>query len=184
MDFMFMMNEVMEDMFDMFCSYYKGYNISKGNLSTFKLIKKVSKEFIQQRRSEGEKDNIIIDNCKKNLDTFIETYRHTPKKIKSYSKEEQHTLFVSFNSYIFTLIELKGIEDDEFNGFMIIKRVGGVCITFMMSDFPYICSGCYKLSDDKMKKCSGCKTKSIYYCSRECQKENWKEHKKNCESAK
>ena len=44
-----------------------------------------------------------------------------------------------------------------------------------------ICSNCFKSSDDKieLKRCSSCHL--VFYCSLECQKENWKIHKKTCQ---
>lgn len=41
------------------------------------------------------------------------------------------------------------------------------------------CIVCLK-SNDKNMKCSICKNKYVYYCSRECQKKDWKEHKHFC----
>ena len=39
------------------------------------------------------------------------------------------------------------------------------------------CKVCNK-SSDRLNKCSACK--SVYYCSSECQKVDWKSHKTNC----
>ena len=33
-------------------------------------------------------------------------------------------------------------------------------------------------TDRKLERCSGCMR--VYYCGRECQKKDWKEHKKDC----
>ena len=33
-------------------------------------------------------------------------------------------------------------------------------------------------TERKLERCSGCKL--VYYCSRECQKRDWKEHKAHC----
>ena len=42
-----------------------------------------------------------------------------------------------------------------------------------------ICCGCHKATVmTKIKKCGACK--AVQYCSLECQKEDWKKHKKNC----
>ena len=42
----------------------------------------------------------------------------------------------------------------------------------------HVCACCEKISQSKMKKCSGCENE--YYCSAECQKIHWKQHKKVC----
>jgi len=42
-----------------------------------------------------------------------------------------------------------------------------------------LCDGCHKASLlDNLKKCGNCKT--VSYCSRECQKADWKAHKPRC----
>ena len=43
------------------------------------------------------------------------------------------------------------------------------------------CANCKKFGL-KFKKCSACQ--SVYYCSRECQRSDWKKHKKVCKKAK
>lgn len=42
------------------------------------------------------------------------------------------------------------------------------------------CGKCSRLEQksEKFKKCARCK--STYYCGRECQKKDWKRHKKSC----
>jgi len=39
------------------------------------------------------------------------------------------------------------------------------------------CTGCNKVG---LKKCKSCK--AVYYCSIECQKKDWKNHKVNCKA--
>ena len=46
--------------------------------------------------------------------------------------------------------------------------------------YKKICFGCGKLSNSKIKICSGCN--KIYYCNRECQKRDWKNHKAICKT--
>jgi len=42
-----------------------------------------------------------------------------------------------------------------------------------------VCNRCLKVA---AKKCANCET--VRYCSRECQRRDWKEHKRICESNK
>jgi hypothetical protein len=44
------------------------------------------------------------------------------------------------------------------------------------------CAFCQKPSEKNRKKCSGCKSKKVFYCSIDCQKQHWPEHKQNCET--
>ena len=51
------------------------------------------------------------------------------------------------------------------------------------------CTVCYKRNNKKksikVRKCSGCKAKCLYYCSRKCQKYHWKhEHRRFCDIIK
>lgn len=49
-----------------------------------------------------------------------------------------------------------------------------------------VCAKCHKREeyffDPVLRRCSGCTSKKVYYCSQECQREHWKEsHRKECE---
>ncbi|KAH9937669.1 uncharacterized protein B0H18DRAFT_971679 [Fomitopsis serialis] len=51
-----------------------------------------------------------------------------------------------------------------------------------MFEHSYECSKCRRmLSKESIKMCSGCKT--MGYCSKECQRADWKDHKPNCRGA-
>lgn len=62
-------------------------------------------------------------------------------------------------------IHTKEIIDESFksvkNGFVYVP--------------PGLCNTCFQ---EATKKCGRCK--NVYYCSRECQRKDWKSHKKNC----
>ena len=47
------------------------------------------------------------------------------------------------------------------------------------SDTKYTCASCGKMAK-KMSRCTKCKMS--YYCNRECQKKNWKLHKRICKN--
>ncbi|XP_052083857.1 uncharacterized protein LOC127721212 isoform X1 [Mytilus californianus] len=46
----------------------------------------------------------------------------------------------------------------------------------------YFCFQCFCKSDIKLKKCSRCKVST--YCDKQCQRKNWKIHKKTCKMAR
>lgn len=46
---------------------------------------------------------------------------------------------------------------------------------------PYFCTFCQKMNEENRKKCSGCKSQKVCYCSEDCQKKHWFEHKAVCE---
>lgn len=49
------------------------------------------------------------------------------------------------------------------------------------SDTSEVCAGCKKSPtslSQALKRCARCK--EVFYCSRECQKTDWKSHKKSC----
>lgn len=58
---------------------------------------------------------------------------------------------------------------------------GSININLREYLIKFTCIGCRKPSLDKMKKCGACKSKSIYFCSKECQIKNWKQHASDCE---
>tara|TARA_R110002126_G_scaffold197975_3_gene345672 strand:- start:225 stop:851 length:627 start_codon:yes stop_codon:yes gene_type:complete len=61
------------------------------------------------------------------------------------------------------------------------KNEKAYCLTFTWEELPYkMCANTdCEVYSNRMKKCSVCE--STRYCSTECQKKHWKEHKKVCE---
>ena len=56
----------------------------------------------------------------------------------------------------------------------------GVSFQLTKRDKTCLCAGCGFIADVKLQKCSGCKTKKVYYCSKECQRKHWSFHKLDC----
>ena len=82
--------------------------------------------------------------------------------------------FVSKPREILRCMEGSGVGDDEM---MRIRRA----VERLERDIQRnICAGCGKEGgeDAPLRKCSRCKT--VYYCSRTCQKIHWPEHKSVC----
>jgi len=54
--------------------------------------------------------------------------------------------------------------------------------SFVQKKTKSICSNCLLPSETKFQKCSKCIQNKVYYCSKECQKQHWNEHKSVCEN--
>ena len=81
--------------------------------------------------------------------------------------------------FVYVLIKLKYIKDDDNNGFQNMDfqgasiadlRQAGLISKKKAIDTCVVCA-----VKGAFKKCSGCK--KDYYCGAECQKEDWKRHK-------
>ncbi|KLO12414.1 hypothetical protein SCHPADRAFT_890810 [Schizopora paradoxa] len=69
-----------------------------------------------------------------------------------------------FTGHAFERAVLKGVYDIKFR-----------------KEDKLSCGSCHvRMNEQALKKCSGCKF--ILYCSRECQKKDWKDHKQRCKS--
>jgi len=85
---------------------------------------------------------------------------------------------------VMILIKLKVIKQDKNNGWLEISLDDKTYIDqtkpfakpFKPRSFFNTCATCGLVG--KPDKCSGCG--KVYYCSKECQKENWKAHKPDC----
>ena len=81
---------------------------------------------------------------------------------------------------VLVLIKLKAIKQDENNGWLVLslddKRVDKTKPFGKPFKSFNACANCGQRG--KPDKCSGCG--KVYYCSKECQKEDWKVHKPNC----
>lgn len=89
--------------------------------------------------------------------TYLVSFPHTPNTTKQIIEE-------SFGYYF---------KFDEVQEFKAFKK-----------DYPILklCRGCGKDNEKQISNCTACK--KVYYCSKECQKEDWKIHKKFCEIKK
>jgi hypothetical protein len=81
--------------------------------------------------------------------------------------------------FVYVLIKLKYIKDDDMNGFQTLDfdganikdlRKAGIVSTKQILNTCVVCA-----TEGAFKKCSGCK--KDYYCGAECQKADWKRHK-------
>ena len=55
---------------------------------------------------------------------------------------------------------------------------------FSTNDKCISCYNVYKFEEQKLLRCGNCKCKLFAYCSKKCQKEDWKTHKGLCNSVK
>lgn len=89
--------------------------------------------------------------------THLVSFPFKPQHVKQFIEE-------GFSYYF------KFEEDDAFKSFK--------------KDYPILklCRGCGKENEKLISACTACK--KVYYCSKECQKEDWKIHKKFCDLKK
>jgi len=70
--------------------------------------------------------------------------------------------------------------EEEFLNVKVIDKdilvIPKIIVNSIIKDFKQFCCNCYK--EGKMMKCNRCF--SSHYCSKECQKENYNEHKNRC----
>lgn len=59
---------------------------------------------------------------------------------------------------------------------------GAACAPAEPMSIPELCAACQQQSSNgSLQQCSRCKR--VYYCSVECQRQHWKQHKGNCSGA-
>jgi hypothetical protein len=83
--------------------------------------------------------------------------------------------FLPMLGYLYFITEIS--KKDTWN---YIRFLNANC--YLIHRMYSCCSFCNNTSPLKRKKCSGCKTNKVFYCSVECQKKHWKVHIHNCES--
>ena len=133
-------------------------------------------------------ENDIYDCIKIVKDIFFknETYNEN-KKIKYNNK------MLDVLKYYKNKINDDDVDNATFKSFLGFSFFIERCV----EEFPYnitieyskklyvnLCVYCKNMNikkENKLMKCAGCKTNKILYCSYECQKLHWKEHKKVCE---
>jgi hypothetical protein len=106
-------------------------------------------------RFNYSKDTRLV--CSAEIELYIIPYAATPRKIDPVALNNDRLMFVV-------------LAKDEVIHKKIKKELGAV---FKMD--KHTCKVCYKTSTEKCSQC-----KAAHYCSRECQKKDWKEHKKIC----
>lgn len=72
------------------------------------------------------------------------------------------------------------IQDQYLSNELLTKCLQSFTEKIVSCGLRNICTKCKKTEDSELdyKRCSRCK--KVYYCSIECQKKDWKEHKPNC----
>jgi hypothetical protein len=79
-----------------------------------------------------------------------------------------------------TCMYCNGLLDEDDKMVCKARRCMRECMVKRLGlELVYKCGTCEKISKSKMSKCSVCER--VYYCDRKCQRENWSQHKTECE---
>ena len=95
--------------------------------------------------------------CSIELELYVIPYSATSRNVDPASLNESRLMFVILTRNEATHAKIK-------------EQLTSV---FKMD--KHVCNVCYKACKDKCSQC-----KSVYYCSPQCQKKDWKKHKKTC----
>jgi hypothetical protein len=95
---------------------------------------------------------------------------HNLKAIWGKDWKQQKTLFAM---NVMSLIKVRALQNDNMNGEMVMHLPKAFADT--LSTEKYVCKVCETRCTTKCERC-----KSIWYCCREHQEQDWKAHKKNC----
>jgi len=145
--------------------------------------------FILALNTEIKHNNKIVIFCGNNhavaLSEYLQKYQDCSKAHCSFAEgylEYQHRPFeitekeeISYNQChkLFCIPFNKAFTQEDISSCIASSKV------LFDTTRPYICTSCPKISIDKsFARCKGCKT--TYYCSTNCQRNNWKKHKTIC----
>ena len=114
----------------------------------------------------------VIKICKDRLIENISTHTdHFVKPVQIIKDEEKAK---EQSKQLINCLTLLYLKDDEID----VKYFADVSMTEFGAMAKTIYKGCKVCSKEGNKRCGGCGW--AYYCSTECQKAHWKEHKKDC----
>ncbi len=168
-------NEFIYDIFPIFL-FYQLKNVNKKYYETTK-----NKLFSNAFKQYPDKKEIIFEKFVNSFEDFVNKFefkdaKHKQNKLKSFRFIVRFILDISKDS-----IEVEGSKQKErkllcFNPLK-CSMMKGVLLNEDTSKF-LLCKNCYKVPF-KAYKCSNCK--NVIYCSKHCQKRDWKNsHKKKC----
>jgi hypothetical protein len=136
-----------------------------------KLTRKQTQQFIERRNNSNVKT--LTPEVKKK---WTETFKDVYKMLLSMTEEQLDEVMSFKHSKDPTKRELYGDLCDAVTHFYSIRK------DLLKKEFPYEFIGCEFCGTTdgciKYKLCRGCK--KVYYCSIECHKLDWKEHKLKC----
>jgi|688.fasta_scaffold40028_4 hypothetical protein len=134
---------------------------------------------------------ILLNSCLILLKIII------PKKYDNYKHINDIPDIEFDNKFMLYLQKLLFSHNNDIENTLIIYNC--ICTSYLISNYlkknPFnvellvnkikvrVCVNCKNISEtnnSKMFKCSGCKNNNISYCSKECQKQDWKNHKFIC----
>lgn len=140
------------------------------------------RELMEARR----KAQAILSRNEQLLQETENTYARLKMQTPPPGLEDKHNELINHSSFIMSKLK-KAIESDKHLMATADARSMRGDIAIMRGDIArhYTeshCSGCHKGKSDsgdlRLKKCTGCNR--VKYCSTECQRSDWKFHKRTC----
>jgi hypothetical protein len=159
-------------------AFYKGTPLEMR--CPIETIMKSAQNMINKGHQFGDNDEIQIQHYTEQMDTMEQSLVNAFGTNKEISLRDVSRLWgdkFDMNCSLWylnigALLILKAIKDDNFNGFL--KMEGDLTTIWKEKNLFNLCSVCAKKGS--WKRCSVCK--HDYYCGVECQKADWKRHKK------
>lgn len=140
----------------------------------------------EEQRYEVRKIKAGLNGPAEKVAAFVTAYRKFYYEALTVYKEHLPQALTAKITELFHLCSTdnaKSLKNVAVNiEFMTVEHTGSQALTFHL-DFTLTCANCPKIQTAALMllNCTGCY--NVQYCSKECQKKNWKVHKTTCKPA-
>ena len=166
--------------------------------TSFELLSKDSKEVLIETLNDMVDLYTAYVDKKINFAKVVEQYKFFDKIFCETDYENGKSAICIWCMNVVCLIQMGALKEDNFNGVLAVSEIDGNIIAVKnINDIHKILKNAssaeinksFQILSDYQKICKNCKTPSkfkcnacriIHYCSKACQKTDWKHHKKTC----